>query len=261
VSRLVWAAQSVVRAGDYHVGVRAGTVAVKEAVDAAFGSHIVEDARAPASFAIGETSAGLEGARPVYRVYHDCTHILSTSSLHRAIAMLAARLEQLLPQPPLRPGTLELAAGALVSRRAALVTPGFLPGLLPEIERRVHRFGIRVYEGTTVRIAVKSAGLIIPPRKLLEGGPLDPQASLARDTIILPGEVSVAAWLLWPFSGGHPTTRAHAIARAMPAVVGPRKPVDALPLLAELIAQLEVVEGAGYVEVAAIARRVAGRPR
>jgi hypothetical protein len=261
VSRLVWAAQSVVRAGNYHVGVRAGTVAVKEAVDTALGSHIVDDPRARASFAIQETSSGLEGARPVYRVYHDCTQILSTPSLHRAIAMLAARLEELLPQLPLQPGTLELAAGALVSGRAALLlAPGSLVQLLPEIERRVHRFGIRVFEGTTVRIAVKSAGLIIPPRKLLEGGPLDPRAGSSHDTAIAPGEVPVAAWLVWPVPDGHSTTRANAIARAMPDVLRPREPVDALPLLAKLIAQLEVAEGAGHAEVAAIARRVAGLP-
>lgn len=237
VNRLTWLSTTVVRVGEYHVGVRANNLAVQHAIEMALCEHLVDDSAAPASFAIYEPEAKLTNARPLYRVYRDCHHIFTTPSLDRAIAFVATQLEHLLPgrRPPT--GSLELGAAALVGPRSAVLMPWFLPYMEPHAELLARRQGARLLEGFSVVVEPASAELVVLPSPLLSSTPLN-------DTGSSPARVPPGRWPItnWTFFGNSRlgSGRAHAVARAMHIVYWHLSPAENLLMLADLVRQLEI---------------------
>ena len=240
--------------GAFHVGIRASTLELHELITSALAEHLVEDPRTRPSYAIRETTTELSTAKPLFQVYRDCAHLLTTRSMERAVSFLAARLEQHLPVRPPPGRVLDLDAVALMGSRSALLAPGTLLSRCPDIELRLARFGAGVLELPRVWVDTRSSSVIVPPRRLTMTGLREKEEPDQRRAITAPGEYELRAWVFLssPVESG-PVSRATAVARGLLAA-DRHPPRDALPLLGSLIEQLEVVTIHDVGELRAIAR-------
>jgi hypothetical protein len=236
MSRLVWAATTAVRVGDYHIGVRSSTPAVREALEAALNTHVVEDPRAPASHAIHVPTDLAPGARPVYRVFEECTPVFVTSSLTRAIGVLAGYLADYLPRPSVTSSTVDLDAAALIQGVAAVVVPWQIPYLEPGTEQRLRRSGSRILESRRVRVDTATAEIVVPPSPLISAGPLS-----GTDAATGPGRYRCRGWIFLGRRQAHaPFTRAQALAHAMALAYRPTTASANLPVLASLLSKVQI---------------------
>ena len=254
MSRLVWAASCTVRVGEYHIGVRTSTLDVHRALTSAVSEHLVDDPDAPRSYAIHASEPRLDGARPMYRLYHNCNHVFTTPSLERAVAVLAAHLEWYRDRSGgVRSPWLELDTVALVGDGSALLAPWILPYKFPEVELRARRAGRRLLEGRSVLVDPSRAEVIVPPLRLLSDSAVSPWTNACRDVLDAAtpaGRYPVSGWVFLAARGG-PTrmSRARAVARAMSLAYRQHPPGDNLRMLAELIHGTTVVNVRGIEEL------------
>lgn len=233
MSRLVWAATTVVRVGEFHVGIRSSTPAVREALESAFTSHLVDDPHAPASHAIHAPDDLAPGSRPVYRVFEECSPAFVTPSLDRAIAVLAGYLSDYLPAEGAPATVVDVEAAAVIGERSAVVIPWQIPYLEPAGERTLRRAGARVLERRRIRIDTATAELVVTPGLSLSE--LDPAAVSSSGRLPIDGWVFLGA-----SSGGASFTRAQALVHALAVTHRPSTATANLRRLAPLLQRLEV---------------------
>jgi hypothetical protein len=235
MSRLVWAATTVVRVGDVHVGIRSSTAAIRDALETAFAPHLVDDPAAPASHAIHAPDDLGAGTRPVYRVFEECSPAFVTPSLDRAIAVLAGYLTDYLAKEQSAPTVVDVEAAAVLGPRSAIVLPWQVPYLEPASERTLRRAGARVLERRRIQIDTATAELVVTPALRLEADRLDPAAVTA------PGRTPIDGWVFLGSSAERGSfTRAQALVHALAVTHRPSTVTANLRRLAPLLEQLEV---------------------
>ena len=248
VNRLAWVSTTVIRVGAYHVGIRAASSDIREALETHLAPHVVEDEGAPASFGIYAPEPTLDNARPLYRIYHDCHYIFTTRSLGRAVEYLAHLLERHLPRKVGDDGLLELDAAGLIGPTGAVVLPWYLPYKVPEAELLAQRQGGRLLEGFSVLIDPDRREVIAPRSRLIAVPALDVGVT-ATSPHAEPSGVGypVTAWIFFGDTGEGPgISRARAIARGMRMVYGRGSGRDELAKLAAVVRQLEVESASSF---------------
>lgn len=243
MGHLVWVATTVVRVGEFHIGLRSSSVAVRDAIEAAMEPHVVVDHQVRASHAIHASEATEPGSRPVYRVYHDCKNVFTTPSLGRAVAALAVNLEQYLPRNELAPPLLELDVSALLMPGQALLAPWSLPYHVPDVESRLRGFGLRLLESRSVLVNAETAEVVVPTRRLLSAN--TDRAGVWGD-VTPQGRIPLTGWFFLHGAGRpHPLTRAAATANAMSMIY--RRSTSAAEDLRSLSQLVRGVEVQGVV--------------
>jgi len=248
----------VVRVGDLHIGVRSSTLGVRDAFEQALSEHLVDDPEAQPSYAIYQTEVTLRGARPRYRVYHNCDHIFTASSLDRAVAVVIANLEHHLPRGMIPRSVLELDVAAVVSPSAAVLLPWPVPYRVPDMELRLKRSGLRQLEGASVFVDVASAEVLVPRRRLTDRRwqhPSDGRGA-ATTPLAASGRLRIASWgLLRSVGDSMPQTRARAVWHGMSIVFGHHPQADNLRGLAELVGQIDIDAIDSYEEAVPFSMR------
>ncbi len=247
-----WVASVTIRIGCHHVAIRAGSPHVEVALRELLHDHIVDDPAAPASFGVQEVRASLPTARPVYRVYEGCSHIFTSRSAERAVAMVAGYLERLLPRDGADADALHLAVHAIVNDEAALLVPWRLPYRRPAAELRLLRSGLRQLERSIVRVDAATAEVCVDEPRLVVRRRSQGGAEGADGPVTLAGVRRIAGWV-FPGRPG-PITRAHAVGRGMRLLWG-RSPTGMdLRRLAALVERVELLMVGGSDAVLRTAR-------
>jgi hypothetical protein len=235
MSRLVWATTTTIRVGDLHIGVRSATPLIRDALEAALTLHVVDDPAAPASHAIHAPSDLPIGARPLYRVFEECSPVFVTPSLDRAVAVLAGYLADYLPPEGAPATTVDLDASAVIRADGAILIPWQVPYLQPASEQRIRRVEAKVLERRHVRVDTTTREVDVPSSVLVDG-----TAFGRTDSVTPGGRYRIRGWVFLGRQGHAPFTRAQAVAHAM-AIAYRRSTAGAnLPLLASLLDGLPV---------------------
>lgn len=258
-----WVGTVVIRVGRYHVAIRASTPEVAAALRSALRRHVVEDARAPASYGVYQTRPSLPSARPLYRVYEGCKHIFTALSLDRAIVFVAGYLEQLLPRTEPVGDTVHLGVHAVVGRDGAVLVPWTFPNRVPELELRLARAGIRQLERFPVSIDVATNEVVVEEPKLVDMGQMNGAGSAAAgvQSVTWPWRRSIRGWVFLSKSGGATDiSRAHAVARGMKVAYGQAPPLAKLQAIVELVRDLELLAVTDAEEAVRLLRDELGCP-
>lgn len=224
-----------------------------------FGAHVVDDPAAPAGFALYETQPSLATARPAYRVYGDCTNLCTTTSLPRAMAVLAGLIDEISPLPTDGQRLLHLEAVALVGGRTALLGPWSVPYRNPSVEAALRRDGVRLLERTSVLVDPESQELVVPPIRLLLGAHLAEGDSLVPDVraAATPARrYSIVAWFFEGRDQVRSISRADAVARGMRLAHKDEPPSVTLERLANLVQEIPTLMLVTPKQIVAAARNV-----
>lgn len=235
-----WISSVTIQVGRWHVAVRAGSAEIERCLREMLGPHLVDDPDAPAAFGIQETTPGLPTARPHVQVYEGCSPILTSRSVHRAVAFTTGLLERLLPRPDAEVGILRLAVHAIVSDDRAVLVPWRFPYRLPAAELQLARSGLRQLERSSVEIDPARGSVLVSPPRLLShwdagslAGP-EPQSPVTAS-----GEREVVGWA---FAGRRePLSRAQTLARGMRVIRAAPSRVAAFHSLAQVVERLDLV--------------------
>jgi hypothetical protein len=230
MSRLVWATTTAIRVGDLHIGVRSATPDIRDALESALALHVVDNTAAPASHAIHAPSDLPTGARPLYRVFEECSPVFVTPSLDRAVAVLAGYLADYLPPEETPTTTVHLDAAAVIRAEGAILIPWQVPYLQPASEQRLRHVEAKVLERRHVRVDTTTREVDVPASVLVEGGPLGRTGSVTPG-----GRYPIRGWVFLGRQGNAPFTRSQAVAHAMAIAYRRTTSAANLPLLASLL--------------------------
>jgi hypothetical protein len=134
----VWAAQSTIRVGDFHIGVRSSTLDGDATMRRLLADHVVDDPNAPANYSLLSPEPG-QGRRGVYRLYEGSTAIARARSEARIfIAMVDVLAGHLDGKPRLVP----LNVRPFLKGTEVILAPRETVSFLDSIEPRLRRLGV-----------------------------------------------------------------------------------------------------------------------
>jgi hypothetical protein len=224
------------------VGVRASTEAATARVQHAFERYVVIDRSAPPNYSLYLTDPGLDRSRPLVRLYRGCDLIFVTCSLPRAIAVLRGHLTEHLSARPRPRRFLRLAQMTVLGPSGAVLLPRELRTVLPSLELRLRREGLRVLESDAVLVDADTSEVVVEPWRVVfhEGenapGPRHEAEAAA------PGRYGIIAWAFRDPPADRAFTKGQAVARAMAfAYRDERDAVSNLRPLADVLQDVDAV--------------------
>jgi peroxiredoxin len=243
----IWARTSAYQIGDFHIGVRADSLATDELLGRIFAAHrLPDDVEAPDNFSVVLGEGGKRGARSLNLLLVANTTVVRSRSPRRVLLALASHLSSVFE--PEDDGLIRtMNVGAIVGDIAILL-PGIVTQWLEDVQPRLSRLGIRLVDEPHSTIDPERFELVVPePRVQADEAALvaviDPAPSRAELPRVEPGRYPLRAWTLWEtdqLAGSF--TRARAVAASLPSVISdPNGVDDLLPQLGNLVERISSV--------------------
>ncbi|MGH2572525.1 MAG: PqqD family peptide modification chaperone [Actinomycetota bacterium] len=241
-----WAATSAYAVGEYHIGVRADSVATDELIGRIFAAHrLPAGTEAPENYSIVLSERSKGGARGLNLLLRGNTTIVRSRSARRVLLALASQMSSVLEPEE---GLLRSAnVGALVGD-AAVLLPSVVLQWLEEMQPRLTRLGVRLVDEPYASIDPELLELVVPePRVQLDELALaaveEPKPSRSELPRVKPGRYPLRAWTLWESAEPEAElTRARAVAASLSSVfIGPDAFDSVLPQLGRVLERVSPV--------------------
>ncbi|HEY3210168.1 MAG TPA: PqqD family peptide modification chaperone [Actinomycetota bacterium] len=241
-----WAKTSAYAVGEFHIGVRADSLATDDLLARVFAAHrLPDDVEAPDNFSVVLGEAGRKGARSLNLLLWANTTVVRSRSPRRVVQALASHVSSVFePEDGLLRTT---NVGALIGDTAILL-PSVVTQWLEDVQPRLSRLGVRLVDEPFSTIDLERLELVVPePRVQLDqaalAGVLEPAQSRSELPRVEPGRYPLRAWTLWEtdeLEGQF--SRARAVAASLPSVISdPDDLDDLLPQLGRLVERISPV--------------------
>lgn len=242
-----WAKMSTYALGEYHVGIRADSVATDELLGRAFAAHRVpDDEEAPDNYSVVLGDGSKRGARSLNLLIAANTTVVRSRSPRRVVLALASHLSGVFEREEdalLRTTNI----GALIGDSAILL-PAVVLQWLEEVQPRLSRLGVRLVDEPFSTIDSDRLELVVPePRVQVDHAALaglpEPAPSRSELLRVEPGRYPLRAWTMWEtdeLEGQF--SRARAVAGSLPSVLSKPENLEAiLPQLGSLLERISPV--------------------
>ena len=166
VDRLVWAATTALRVGNYHVGIRSSSPVLDAWVRTTFAGHIVDDPNVPPNYSLKVNDEPGQVTKDLSVLYRGCRLVSSAKAPVRVAQALLAHLAEL-EDSQHHPNRPRLEAGAIVDGRDAVIIPAHIRLGAPDLDRRLRERGLELVDGPTVAFDPTTWELVIPPCRLV----------------------------------------------------------------------------------------------
>jgi thiol-disulfide isomerase/thioredoxin len=242
----VWAKTSAYEVGEYHIGVRADSIATDALLGRLLAAHrLPSDVEAPDNYSVVITEGGKRSARSLNLLLWGPTTVVRSRSPRRVLLALAAYLDGLLePEGDLLRTT---NVGAIVDDGAILL-PGVVAQWLEDVQPRLSRLGVRLVDQPFTTIDPDRLELVVPePRVKVDEAALadisEPAPSRSEQPRVEPGRYPLRAWTVWETDEiDGPLSRARAVAGSLPSIMSKPEDVEALlPQLGSLLERISPV--------------------
>jgi peroxiredoxin len=243
----VWAKTSSYAVGDYHLGVRADSVATDDLLGHVFAAHrLPDDVEAPDNYSVvlGE-SGSKRGTRGLNLLLWANTTVVRSRSPRRVLLALANHFSGVL-EPEV--GLLRTTNVGAVLGDTAILLPAVLMQWLEQVQPRLTRLGVRLVDAPYTLIDPERLELVVPePRVQLDQAALasiqDPAPTRSELPAAEPGRYPLRAWTLQEMmEPDGQMTRARAVAGSLPSVIGEQTDVgEVIPQLGRLLERVSPV--------------------
>jgi thiol-disulfide isomerase/thioredoxin len=230
----VWAKTSAYEVGEYHIGVRADSLATDDLLGRVFAGHrLADDVEAPENYSVVIGDGRKGSARGLNLLLRGSSTVVRSRSPRRVVSALAAYLSSVLePQDEfLR----TMNVGAIVGDSAILL-PGVVMQWLEDVQPRLSRLGVRLVDQPYSIIDPDRLELVVPePRVKVDGAALadiaESAPSRSEPAPVEPGRYPLRAWTVWETDDIEgPLTRARAVAAGLPSIMSNPGDLEALLL-------------------------------
>lgn len=225
-----WAATSAYAIGEYHIGVRADSLATDELIGRLFAAHrLPAGTEAPENYSVVLGEPGKSGARGLNLLLRGNTTIVRSRSARRVLLALAGHLSSVLEQED---GLIRTTNVAALMGDAAVLLPGVVVQWLEQVQPRLTRLGLRLVDEPYATIDPERLELVVPqPRVHLDEASLaavaEPAPSRSELPRVEPGRYPLRAWTLSADPEAE-LTRARAVAASLPSVISGLGTLDSL---------------------------------
>lgn len=238
-----WARTSAYSVGEFHIGIRADSLATDELLGRVFPAHrLPDDVEAPDNYSVVLGDGSKKGARSLNLLVWANTTVVRSRSPRRVLVALAGHLSSVLePDDALLRTT---NVGALVGDTAILL-PGVVMQWLEDVQPRLSRLGVRLVDQPYSTIDPERLELVVPePRVQVDEAALAevPEQAPSRSELpqVEPGRYPLRAWTLWETDDLEGQfSRARAVAASLPSVMS--KPENLEGLLSQLGRLVEAI--------------------
>ena len=210
VDRLVWAATTALRVGDYHIGIRSSSPALDAWVRTTFAEHVVDDPDVPPNYSLKISDEPGQAIKDLSLLYRGCRLVSSARDPVRVVQALLALLAEL-EDTQRNPRLPRLEAAAVVDGRDAVIIPAQVRLGTPELDRRLRGRGLELVDAMTVAFDPSTWELVVPPCRLV---PDEARALAAWSDRDVASGVATGRYrvLAWAFSQHPLPSRAAAVA-------------------------------------------------
>jgi thiol-disulfide isomerase/thioredoxin len=237
----VWAATSAYAVGEYHIGVRADSVATDELLGRVFAEYRLEEGtEAPDNFSVVLSDQTKPGSRSLNLLLSGNATVVRSRSARRVITGLANYLSTIGEEP-----TDELlrvdCVGAIVGDEALLL-PSVVRTWLEQLQPKLTRQGIRLVDTPFATIDPAAAELVVPEPLIVPDARVLaelPEPSLGRSELpgVEAGRYPLRAWALW-HAGDREPSRGQSLAAAVSAVFDVEDLAAFVPTFSEVLDRL-----------------------
>lgn len=233
---LTWARTSAYSVGEFHIGVRADSLATDKLLGRIFAAHrLSADVEAPDNYSVVLTEGnGKGGARGLNLLLLANTTVVRSRSPRRVLLALAGHLSSVLEPED---GLLRTTNVGAVIGDAAILLPGVAVQWLEQVQPRLTRLGVRLVDRPYSTIDPDRLELVVPePRMQLDEAALaavrEPASNRSELPAVEPGRYPLRAWTLWETNQvDGQLTRARAVAATLPSLVSNHTGLDETLLL------------------------------
>ncbi|MBW3578454.1 MAG: hypothetical protein KY462_12075 [Actinobacteria bacterium] len=215
------------RAGDYNVGLRAGSATAETFLRRLLGAHLVDDDDAPANYSLHlDDAPTTRSGRALHLLFTGGSLTVRTASPQRAVHALIARLSDHVRGSD--GAALRLKTGAVVGPAGAAIVPRRFARELVAHERRLADAGLRLVD-TGVELDPDTGELVVPePALTVEWSALELLPPGPDGASVPAGRYPVVVWTTeQERTRGQLLAQAAGLARDLDAV-GPQRALDAL---------------------------------
>jgi hypothetical protein len=222
VDRLGWAGSFTVRAGDYHLGVRASSEELVSALAGMLAAHVVDDPEAGPNFSVQLVTDG-GTRRPFHFLFQQSITAVRSRSPERILRALLSYLTYHALEE--REDLVTVHSLAFVRDGQSVLVPHLVRLALKKVERHFNRAGFALVDTPNALIDPSTGDLVVPePALEVDHDALAAAARLAPqpdrpDTIVAPGRYPIT---YWAFGGGEgeEISPARALSEAVPLLLG-----------------------------------------
>jgi thiol-disulfide isomerase/thioredoxin len=243
----VWAKTSAYAVGEFHIGVRADSLATDELLGRVFAEYrLPDDVEAPDNYSVVLGEVGKSGKRGLNLLLWANTTVVRSRSPRRVLLALASHFSSVLEE---KDGLLRTQSVGALLGDGAIVLPSAVMQWLEQVQPRLTRLGLRLVDQPYAIIDPERLELIVPePRVRLDEAALaaleEPAPTRSELPRVEPGRYPLLAWTLEEdqLDGDGALTRARAVAATLPSVLGDLEALDdLLPQLGSLLGRISPV--------------------
>ena len=242
----VWAKTSAYEVGEFHIGVRADSLATDDLLGRVFATHrLPGDVEAPDNYSVVIAEEGKRSARSLNLLLWGSSTVVRSRSPRRVLLALAAYLSSALePQE----GLLRTSNVGAIVGDSAILMPSVVMQWLEDVQPRLSRLGVRLVDQPFSTIDPDRLELVVPePRVEVDEGALaeisEPTPSRSEQPRVEPGCYPLRAWTVWETEEvDAPLTRAKAVAASLPSIIANPEDLEALlPQLGSLVERISPI--------------------
>ena len=239
-----WAKTSAYEVGEYHIGVRADSLATDEVLGRLFAEHrLSDDVEAPDNYSVVLGESNKSGTRALNLLLWANTTVTRSRSPRRVVLALANYMSSVLEQED---GFLRTRnVGALVGDETAILLPSIVVQWIEQIQPKLNRLGVRLVDEPYSRVDPERLELVVSePLVRVDESALaalpEPGKSRSELPRVEPGRYPLRAWTVWETSEpDRELTRARAVAASLPSVIAGLGGLDdLLPQLGSLLERI-----------------------
>jgi thiol-disulfide isomerase/thioredoxin len=242
----VWAKTSTYEVGEFHIGVRADSLATDDLLGRIFATHrLPDDVEAPDNYSVVIGEEGKRSARSLSLLLWGSTTVVRSRSPRRVLLALAAYLSSALD--PMDELLRTANVGAIVGNSAILL-PSVVMQWLEDVQPRLSRLGVRLVDQPYSTIDPDRLELVVPaPRVKVDEAALadvsEPAPSRSEQPRVEPGRYPLRAWTVWETEEMDvPLSRAKAVAASLPSIMANPGDLEALlPQLGSLVERISPI--------------------
>jgi thiol-disulfide isomerase/thioredoxin len=238
----VWAATSAYAIGEFHIGVRADSLATDELLARAFAPYRLDaGTEAPDNYSVVLADQSKSGSRSLNLLLAGSSTIVRSRSAKRVLNGLANYLSTLV-EPEDNGALLKVGCVGAVIGGEGLLLPSVVKQWLEPLQPRLTRQGIQLVDTPYAVIDPDSVELVVPaPSIVADPGVLSELAepSLGRSELpaVEPGRYPLRAWAL-AHNADRPPSRGQNVAAAVSAVFDVEDLGAFVPTFSELLDRL-----------------------